>query len=265
MCNMFYLQLIFFSVLGIGCTLFGMYGIFDTDWAVQLDYGLVSVAPYNCSNLLCAYGFMLCLACIFSVITSKVNSTWPLVFAFYFTLLCAIIVMCLLTMLEMFVQHGHIGALDVHYRNYDIDKTCWKGIVEYKQVDSNSIVVDMPLNCYEIKYQIFCASCRNVYKPYEATFFKNHRITVYIALGTIFTWHCLCLIQLLNKYVRHKSFVNHKNNDTNDHVESMYCVPKHPARPISFCKTIPSDECNYAQLKPVVSIPTAPPLPPPSI
>lgn len=145
---------------------------------------------------------------------------------FYFTAIFVNVLITLswisFTIFQIYIyKNGHVPAIDLLYRTYDVKSVCWGGYrIEY--VDINSI----QLNCLDLTNNVVvrnnavqkkCAICRSFIKPNEPTFFnQNYNLLMLMAVVmiTFQLWNLYGLLKWRQKINKNNAeIINEKNND----------------------------------------------------
>ncbi|QCF61031.2 arif-1 [Troides aeacus nucleopolyhedrovirus] len=104
-------------------------------------------------------------------------------------------------------KNGHLPALDVLYRHYDLESMCWNSIV-YLEIDyANTETLSQ--NCVYMNIYKKCIMCRAIVRDHEPTVFNQNYPVIIMGVLTIMAVQCWNLYVQL-KEMRHNIYMKRR-------------------------------------------------------
>lgn len=104
-------------------------------------------------------------------------------------------------------KNGHLPALDVLYRHYDLESMCWNSIV-YLEIDyANTETLSQ--NCVYVNIYKKCIMCRAIVSDHEPTVFNQNYPVIIMGVLTILAVQCWNLYVQL-KEMRHNIYMKRR-------------------------------------------------------
>ncbi|ABL75964.1 actin rearrangement inducing factor-1 [Maruca vitrata nucleopolyhedrovirus] len=158
-------------------------------------------------------------------------------------------------------KNGHLPALDVLYRHYDLDSVCWDSIV-YIKIDYTKNE-NLNQNCIYVNIYKKCIMCRMIVSDHEPTMFNQNYPIIITGVLAILAMQCW------NLYVQ--SIEMRRNIRTKERAEAErahfcdidYCRDEEQESNSRLLKIV-SEGRNSSRSSAVVVTPSPPP-PPPSL